>query len=144
MDANVTNRIERVLKRYEDKDSITHICLSKKLYKYLGKPEIVCDLEVIIDDRLFNLAYFFVTSKDYELPARAHTIEFKAVSVTALKIVRTVKPLTDEAEYKTEIAPGTTMQELAFLMSNLIQEMNDAGYCKTEDMFKNIKNYLTQ
>ena len=44
-----------------------------------------------------------------------------------------------KAEYKTEIAPGTTMQELAFLMANLIQEMNDAGYCKTKDMLKKYK-----
>ena len=59
MDANVTNRIERVFNRYEDKDAIKYVCLSKKLYKYLGKPETVCDLEVIVDNELYNLAYFF-------------------------------------------------------------------------------------
>lgn len=142
MDAKVTSRIERVLSRYEDKKDIKYICISKKLNRYLGKPQEISGLEVIVDPNLYSLAYFFVTKKDYEMPARAHTIEFKEVSITAIKIIRTVKPLIDEAEYKTEIAPGTTMQELAFLMANLIQEMEDGNYCKKEEMLKNINNYL--
>ena len=131
-----------MLNRHSDKDEITHICVSRKLHKYLGKPHTIEGLTVIVDSRIYNLAYFFVTSKEYVLPEQVHTIELKTVSTTALKVVRIVKPLVDEVEYRTTIIPGTTMQELAFLMSNLIQEMDDAGYCSTEEMLKNINIYL--
>jgi len=138
----VTKRIGRVLYRYEDIAKIKYIVLSKKLYRYLGHPKEVLGLEVIEDGRLYALSYVFTLSKEYDLPPRAHSIEFKDVTNLALKVTRIVKCLTDEVNYRTEIPGGTTMPEIAFVISNIIKEMNEAGYCKTEDMLKNINNYL--
>lgn len=143
METNIiVNRITKVFNSYEDKEKIKYVCLSKKLYYLLRKPEKILDLEVLIEPTLHKYAYFFVTDKKYEIPFQAHTIEFKEVKSVALKVTRIIKPLYDTAQYQTDIAGGTTMNELAFLLANIIKEMDDNNYCKKEDMLKNINNYL--
>lgn len=138
----VLARIKKIFDSYEDKKDITYICLSKKLYRFLSSPATIHNLLPIVDNNLYKYAFFFSTTEDYILPAQVHAIDFKPVSTVALKVTRTAKSLADEVEYHTEIARGTTMNELAFLISNIIREMNDAGYCKKEDMLKNIGKYL--
>lgn len=138
----IIRKIKAAYESYEDKDNIKYICISKKLYVLLKKPATILDLEVIVEPELFKYAYFFVTSKEYEIPPRAHSIEFKEVVTTALKVTRIVSPLYDTAQYQTEIAGKTTMNELAFLLANVIREMDENNFCKKEDMLKNINNYL--
>lgn len=138
----VLNRIEKILNSYEDKDKITHIVMSKRLHTFLGRPEKVCHLSILTDFRLYKLAFFFVTSKDYELPIQAHSIETKPLTQVALKVTRVARSLEDEVDYKTEIAKGTTMNELGFLLANIIREMDENNYCKKEELLKIIYKYL--
>lgn len=138
----IIRKIQHTFDSYEDKDKIKYICLSKKLWIYLGKPAKVLNLETIVEQGLYKYAYFFATTDKYLIPARAHSIEFKEVKTTALKVTRIISPLYDTAQYKTEIEGRTTMNELAFLLANIIREMDENNFCKKEDMLKNIDNYL--
>lgn len=143
MEINVIiDKMKRVFNSYEDKDKIKYVCLSKRLHYLLKKPDKVLDLEVIVEPSLHKYAYFFVTDKEYTLPFRAYSIEFKEVKALALKITRIINPLYDTAQYKTEIPGGTTMSELAFLLANIIREMDDNNFCKKEDLLNNVINYL--
>lgn len=138
----VIKKIERVFNSYEDKEKIKAICVSKKLYLFLDKPKTLFGLEVIIENELYKYAYFFVTEKPYHIPARAHTIEFKEVRSIALQVTRVISPLYDTAQYETQIAGKTTMNELAFLIANIIREMDENNYCKKDEMLRNIDKYL--
>ena len=138
----ILKKIENIFNSYEDKDKIKYICLSKKLYGSLKKPASLFNLEVIVEPELYKYAYFFTTTKDYDLPKQAHSIEFKEVKSVALKITRIISPLYDTAQYQTEIAGKTTMNELGFIIANIIREMDENNFCKKEDMLKIIDNYL--
>lgn len=138
----VLARIKKIFESYEDKKHIAYICISKKLYRFLGSPSSINNLFPIVVNSLYKYAFFFSKTEDYTIPPQVHAIDFKPVSMVAIKVTRTTKSLADEVEYRTEIAKGTTMNELAFLLANVIREMNDAGYCKKEDMLKNIGKYL--
>lgn len=138
----VIKKMERVFNSYEDKEKIKAVCVSKKLYLFLNKPQTLFGLEVIVENELYKYAYFFVTGKPYTVPAKAHSIEFKEVRSVALQITRVVSPLYDTARYETQIAARTTMNELAFLIANIIKEMDENKYCKKDEMLRNIDNYL--
>ena len=45
-------------------------------------------------------------------------------------------------ECLSQIAARTTMNELAFLIANIIKEMDENNYCKKDEMLRNIDNYL--
>lgn len=140
----ILKRIERIFNSYEDKKDITYIVISKKLYNTLGRPNMVCHLLPKVDNRLYKNSYFFAKDEEYEIPPQVHSIEYREVSTVALKVTRVVKSLEDRVQYNTEIAKGTTMNELGFLLANVIKEMNDANYCKTEDMLDIIQKYLKE
>ena len=57
----VIKKMERVFNSYEDKEKIKAICVSKKLYLFLNKPQTLFGLEVIVENELYKYAYFFVT-----------------------------------------------------------------------------------
>lgn len=142
MNELILRRIERVLKTYEDRKDITYVVLSRKLYNQLGRPKEVCHLLVIVEPRLYKMCYFFTKTEEYEIPVQVHSIETKQVSTVTLKVTRIAKTLEDQVQYQTEIAKGTTMNELGFCLANVIREMDKANYCKSEEMLNIIRKYL--
>ena len=136
------NKMERVFGAYEDKDKIKYIVLSLKLWNLLGRPFKVFDKEVIIEKNLHKYAYFFTDTEKYNMPIQVHALDSRVVRTVALKVTRVISPLYDTTQYQTEIAGRTTMNELAFILANVIREMDEHNYCKKEEMLKIIDKYL--
>jgi hypothetical protein len=145
----VITKIYTTFNKYEDKEAIKLFVLSKKLWKYLGKPEKLDNpskdrlpLSVMVEETLQGYTFFFGTNLPYTTPAAVHSIEFNDATYPAIQVNRIVKSLSDEVTYETKIIGGMRMEEIGFCLAEVIKQMDSSNHCKKEDMLKIIGKYL--
>ena len=141
----VVKYIEDTFHHYEAKkegwDKIHFIHISKKLNKMLSKPTKIGNFEVIVQDKMSELTFFF-GDKDSKIPGICYDIILDKLIYEGVKINRVTAPLDNTVTYELKLGAKLSMEELAFMLAMVIKEMDKSGHCAKEDMLKQINTHL--
>lgn len=141
----VLNYIQDTFHHYEAKkegwDKIKFVHISKKLNKMLSKPTKIGNFDVVVEDSMDELTFFF-GDEIARIPEVCYDIVLDKLIYEAIKMNRVTAPLDNTVSYDLELGAKLNMEELAFMLAIIIKEMDKTHYCSKEDMLKMINTHL--